>query len=749
MSIRVNQVLVPTTDDAVLSSPSRVLSISAETNTAWTIQLPARTKSGDYKYYQPGVKEHSLSELSRSLEEESIKEAEYRLPAHWMLADDDYLETAPNDFEKAKRSKRIKERDESWAAIEPLVKGHGLDTIARTYGALGPAIADAANRNSMSTQKIRRLLNLYLSSGCQKSALLPRTENCGAKGSERKVNKPTGRPRKPVGKEQSARNNYILTEQDKRRCALGYALTRTGTSISAAYHTANGAYWSTWAVDEHGKQKATLLPPEKRPSQEQFVYWGRKCLGDEIERLVGRPRNTRKANDANRNGGASTDITSAVGINAMFDGTSTDLYLVALQSRNAVLPPMTRLIIKEPISTAVIGVYCDWQPASPNSALKAILAAAQDKHELCARYGIECPEGHWPGILCRTYLADNGELRAAEITEAERVFQFSIEYARTYHGASKGDVESQHRTDHVRVDHTLPGSTKGKKRSRGEDDPRDSAIFNYHEYMQILVRHYFNYNNELVPERAPLEMIQAGVEPTRLNVLKWYRDTHQSAEIKVDIEHLRAHTLDRWPAVIKENGIFLKSRDKARIYHHHRFFSEELLKDARFQHARRTRRAKDVTVRVDSSIDRIWLPTESGIIMLKNVATDSSAVFQACVSDLDEHSKQLLESRRARSDSDEEANFEEVMTRAQMLSKAKAERKKEDIARGGAPSKAERRSNTRENAEEEMEALGAHNPEDMDRKLAAKVEAAKDPPNAAPPPGAVELAMDAFLKDLA
>jgi hypothetical protein len=84
-----------------------------------------------------------------------------------------------------------------------------------------------------------------------------------------------------------------------------------------------------------------------------------------------------------------------------------------------------------------------------------------------------------------------------------------------------------------------------------------------------------------------------------------------------------------------------------------------------------------------------------------------------------------------------------------MLSKAKAEKQKEDIARGGAPSKAERRSNTRENAEEDMEALGAHNPEDMDRKLAAKVEAAKDPLNAAPPPGAVELAMDAFLKDLA
>jgi hypothetical protein len=749
MKIRVNQILVPTTSTAPLSSPSRILGISKENDTVWIIRLPSRTESDDYKYYQPGVKEHTLSALRKSIEDESLAEAEYQLPAHWLLADDDYLETAPTESERAKRSARIKERDTSWSAIEPLVQRRGFEGTARTYSSLGPEIADVATNNDMSAQKVRRLLNLYLSSGGLKNALLPRTDRCGAKGSERVVNKPTGRPRIPIGKETSTRENYIITDQDKRRCALGFVLTHTGATISDAYHTANGAYWSTWVVDEHGKSQAILLPPEKRPSQEQFVYWGRKCLGDAMERLFGRTRNTRKRNAENRNGGASTDITSAVGINAMFDGTSTDLYLVALHSRNVVLPPMTRILIKEPISTVVIGVYCDFQPASPNSALKAILAAAQDKHELCARFGIDCPEGHWPGLFCRTYLADNGELRAEEITEAERVFQFSIEYAKTYHGASKGDVESQHRTDHVKVDHALPGSTKGKKRSRGEDDPRDSAIFTYHEYMQILLRHYLKYNNELVPERAPLEMVQAGVEPTRLNILKWYRDTHQSAEIKVNIEHLRAHTLDRWPAVMKENGVFLKSKDKTRIYHHHRFFADGLLEDSRFQQVRATRRTKDIMVRVDASIDRVWLPTESGLTMLKNVSTDSSAVSQACVSDLDEYSKQILESRRARSTSDEEAAFGEVMARARVESNAKAEKRKEDLERGGAPSKAERRSNTRDNAKNEMNALGAHNAEALDSKLATRAAFANEPSGAISPPTAAELAMDAFLKDLA
>lgn len=750
MTIKVNQVLVPTKDGAPLSSPFRVLSLSQEADTAWIIRLPARQTNGEYRYYQPRVEEHSLSELCRSIKDESLKEAEYRLPAHWLLADEDYLETAPTESEREKRSKRLADRDKSWAAIEPLVQGHGLEAIGRTYRSLGPAIADAARKHDFCEQKVRRLIHLFLSSGGVKNALLPRSENCGAKGRERNFGKPTGRPRKPIAPDASARKNYMLTEQDKRRCALGFALTQTGKNLSTAYHTANGAYWSERVVDETGRTQTYLLPPEQRPSQEQFEYWGRKYLGKEIERLTGKKRrNTCRENTTNRRGGASTDITSTVGVNAMFDGTSTDLYLVALHSRNAVLPPMTRLIIKEPVSTAVIGVTCDWQPASPNSALKAILAAAQDKHELCEKYGVECPVGHWPGVFCKSYLADNGELRADEITEAERVFGFSIEYARTYHGASKGDVESQHRTDHVMVDHLLPGSTKGKRRGRGEDDPRDSAIYTHYEYMQILLRHYLNYNNELVPERAPLEMIQAGIEPTRLNILKWYRDTHQSAELEVDIDHLRAHTLERWPAVIRENGVFLKSKDRSRIYHNHRFFSEELLADSRFQQVRSNRRSKDIMVRVDASIDRIWLPTESGLIMLQNVSTDSSAVSQACISDLDHYSNHLLDLQRARNVSDEEQQFAEVIARERALSHAKADKRKEDLARGGAPSKAERRSNTRDNAGREMEALGAHNAEDMDRRLAAQVEAANVTANTSSHPGAAELAMDAFLKDLA
>ena len=743
-----NQVLVATGPTAPISSPHRVLSMSRQLDAVWMIPLPPPGRGKEYTYYLPGVTSFSLNELERALSNGSIQPAVHRLPAHWLLSDEDYLETATSEKERKFRTKRLKKRDAAWNLISPLFKGRTIASVAEHYKSLGPALKEIATTNEVALSTVKRSLNLYLSSGGAKNGLIPRTENCGAPGTKRDIKKPTGRPRKPVVDGKEPPKNYILSEKDKQRCGLGLQLKQARISLHDAYLIACFAFWSEHYIDEAGNQKNELFPENERPSQEQFLYWGRKESPLAVERLAGRPKKTALAEAITRNGGASTDITSVVGVNAMFDGTSTDVYLVSVKSRNRVLPPMTRMIIKEPLSSAVIGVYCDWQPASPNAALKAIRAAAEDKHELCKRFGIDCPIGQWPGMLCRSYLADNGELRAAEITDVESLFGFSIEYAKTYHGASKGDVESQHRTDHVAVDNKLPGATQGRRKSRGEKDPADDAILNYYEYMNILLRHYIKYNNELVPERAPLEMIQAGITPSRINILKWYRDTHQSAEIKVDLEHLRAHTLDRWPAVIKENGIYLKSLDKKRIYAHHRYYSDDIRVDKRFKDAQSLRRSQDVMVRIGMGIDKVWLPTETGMIELRNVSTNTSTVAKSCIADVDDDSAQLLQDERRMKASADQSDLDELLNKETVVSNARREQREENRASGGGPSKKARKGNMRETAREERHAVGAH---DADSTASALDKEARPTPSKWPKASnadASDRAMGDFLRTL-
>lgn len=748
MTPELSQVLVPIGPTAPISSPHRVLSMSKQLDAVWMIPLPAPGRGKEYTYYLPGVISCSLTELERALSNGSVQPAVHRLPAHWLLSDEDYLDTATSEKERKFRTKRLEKRDAAWNLISSLFKERTIASVAEHYKSLGPALKEIAATNKAAISTVKRLLNLYLSSGGIKNGLIPRTENCGAPGTNRDIKKPTGRPRSPVVEGEEPAKNYILSEQDKQRCGLGIQLKQAGRSLHEAYLIACSAFWSEHYVDEAGNQKTDLLPQNERPSREQFNYWGRKESPFAVERLAGRPKKTALSDATTRNGGASTDITSVVGVNAMFDGTSTDVYLVSIKSRNRVLPPMTRMIIKEPLSSAVIGVYCDWQPASPNSALKAILAAAEDKHDICKRFGIDCPIGRWPGMLCRSYLADNGELRAAEITDVESLFGFSIEYAKTYHGASKGDVESQHRTDHVAVDNRLPGATQGRKKARGEKDPADDALLNYYEYMNILLRHYINYNNELVPERAPLEMIQAGIIPSRINILKWYRDTHQSAEIKVDLEHLRAHTLDRWPAVIKENGVYLKSLDKKRILGHHRYYSDALRDDKRFKEAQSLRRTLNVMVRIGTGIDRIWLPTETGMIELRNLSTHTSTVAKACIADVDDDSAQLLQGERRTRSSADQSDLDELLNKEAMVSNARREQREENRVSGGKASKKARKNNMRESAREERHAVGAHDP---DSTASALDKAARPTQNKSPSTrnvDASEKAMCEFLETL-
>lgn len=498
-----------------------------------------------------------------------------------------------------------------------------------------------------------------------------------------------------------------------------------------------GVFWSTLLPDKTTK----LLPPNERPTKTEFKYWGKK-----LNTAQGRKKRIGSHEWASQIAAGSTqDQVCAVGQMAMIDSTSTDVYLVSMMSRLKKLPPMHRTIIKEIRSTAVIGFHMSWEDPSSATALQAILSSAESKVGLCARFGITIKEEDWPSLLCKLYLADNGEMKAAFITEAEKEFRFGVEYVKAYSGQSKSDVENQHHTDHKRLDHKAPGNTEGRERERGEDNPADHALWNYYEYMREFLLMVIEYNNEEVPHLAPTAMLKEGVAPTRINILKWMMARNMRADIPCNVDQLRGYTLPSKSAVMTKTGIRLLMPDGIRHVPQLRFFAPELQKSHHFAEA--VKKGGSVAIKVkyrDDDLSHVWIALPSGLTRIPNVSSDEEFIREATLVDhLQWTASEDLRKDKKKPEEDQ-AKLDTLLRREGITGRAKKEVKQERAALPKKPSKKETRSDLRRKRDEEMAALRAQSspPPEPDRAPSDKA------PESEPSQAAFD-AMDKFMEEFA
>lgn len=700
MVVKPNTILVPGTGTRLIETPHRVLVVEAESNTAWIISLRRQTEAGANKPYMTRPVAVPLSVVEAELTAGSIKVGEFEQPAFWTMSDADYLSSSPNDKERGQRESRQKRRDSVWKSISPIIKNLTTAELVKKLPRASAMIIQRAKDCGVNASTIYSRIHLFLAHGSILNGLLPATDKCGAPGKEREQVRHIGPHSKGYKDGGVDSPGYVLTERDKERLGRGYALIGPTRSRMDAFLLVSAAFWSTLAA---GAATPQLWEPHLRPSFAQFEDWGSRRSGDLDRRRWFGFSVTEEP--PTHHGGSSQDLVCAVGQYSMIDATSTDVYLTSMYSRLRKLPPMSRTLVKEVRSTAYLGLYVGWEKPSPRTSLLAILNGAQDKCELCAKYGIVIPRGDWPGMVCKTNLVDNGEMRAEEATEAERQIGFSIEFAKTYHGASKGDAESQHNTDHKMFDHKVPGSNRGKRRERGMPNALDDALWNHYEYMHQLLLYIIEYNNTEVPHLAPTAMKIAGIRPTRINIFKWLRDHDQAADVSCDVEHLRALTLPSWPAVLQYNGIILKSPDGKRNLPDMRFYCNELEKDHRYDQARRKRVCVPIDVRYDGNdLEAVWFASAGRLRRVPNVLSDAKLIREGTVSDVLDYMEAEDAHRRGTQPEKQQAKLNGLIEREVQTDNARAEARVE-AARNGKPSKKKQRENLRQNTTAEMERL--------------------------------------------
>lgn len=728
--------------ETIVDSACRVLAVSLSSDAVWLIPLPReKSVSSPSCRHMLGPQRYSLSTISEALASGGLVMEDIPLPGQWKLTDADYVGSAATEREKALRLGRIKKRDQRWHVLSEVIGAAKAQDIVPVAYLLVEKITEVSRRHGISKPTIYSWLHRFWAGRECLNSLLPNTNRCGSPGSRKKQ---TGRrlgrksQRYKAGRVQS--EGYSLKEGDPERLACGYALVKPGVTLRDAYLLTMGAYWSSPHQDECGKLQYELFPDHMRPTQPQFAYWGRKLHGSPLRRKV--MGLDRWLTSTLAVAGSAQDQVHAVGQMAMIDSTSTDLYLTSMMSRHLVLPPMARTIVIEVRSTCAMGFHVGWEDPSSDTSLLAILCAAQDKKEIVARYGIDIELDEWPGMLHRLYLADNGEMKSEAIKEAEKQFRFGVEFAKAYSGQSKSLVESSHHATHKALDHKLPGTTRGKQRKRGQPDPKSEALWNYGEYMPEFILELIAYNNQEVPDLAPVDMVRVGIAPTRINIFRWLRDHGVRADIGFDLDQLRAFTLPSYKAVFRRDGVHLLTEDGSTRIRGHRFFAEEVVADARWQKAATDNRSVDLTVKLNpQDLTHVWLPTEEGLVCLPNVQAEQALLDGLTLGDW----KGFLGEEALRNDSGRQAKdqheLDKLVRRDKVSRAATAEKKKELQESSVAPTPVKNQS-LRQNKAQEKEHLSPKTLTGSGDTGSEKI-----PPASPSAPDAAEIAMEDFMRE--
>jgi len=754
-------VLDNTAGNSVFTGPVRVLGWSSDDagGRVWLIDLPRMSEAGSTqcKYYVSGPYPEPLSELLELLTESRAHVLKLKPDPKLSMKDGDRLAACANEKERKKLAKALKGRDARYAAIKPLLCAPGSAvslsfTAILEDGSFGARVAARAREIKVASSTLYNWLHRYLAGGCQKNALFSGHDRCGNPGQSKDQTNKLGRDSRLFKQGLVPTRGYALSKQDKQRLAWGYRLIDHSMRPRDAYLVTCATHWAEHVLDDFGQVRALLFEKHLRPTFAQFMRWGKKLIDKTVMQMLLGPTKWRQKTASK--GGSEQDSVVAVGQQSMFDGTTTDVYLVSYRSRLKKLPPLTRLILKESRVGLIYGLYCGWEPASPQTALLAILHGAMPcKVEWARRFGVLIPKGAIPGLLARTHLADNGELKAATATEAEEQFGFGLDCTEVNSGDRKGGIETQHHSDHAHLDKRLPGATHGKQRARGEDHPALAALWNYYEYMAELIKYVVWHNTEQeVPDLAPDDMLLANppIKPTRVNIYQWLTDRRMNVALPVDYEALRAFTLPDVDAVIRKNGIYLEAKVHGRkmLLPRLRYTSAELAATGLLSQVKQTGSPIHVRLKMDrNDLSQAWLPTKAGMIRIATSARDTTILAKLT---LDEWIL-YLEEQVTRSDlakgATEQSDADTLLRRMEITATASKELEAETAAIGKRPSKAKLTRDLDKNRADELKSLQEQE-RSFSNARSAVAAPVVDAPREADETSAADAVMDAYHAQL-
>lgn len=508
-----------------------IVHVDFESDTYVWLPYPAKSNKRR-KHHIPTARHYKISEFPKWSREQRITLVKVELPTLFRMSEKELRALAETGSKANRRDlhRSIAKMDEQWSWIQSFVAGRPVIELLNpktTAEAASQAVkAGKVNRASRFVRAVRA----YVLHGCTKLALLPRWDRCNELGGIKRARRPKpggtapvpGRPGNKKRLEITDLPTRALTDNDRHFIAEGWRkYKKKPFSARKAYFLTLKEYYGIEFWEERGRMKWSIPPGVVVPSLCQFKYHGPRAKGNKRAHIVNLGARWEERNLKPRTGSAAEGL-HAVNQAGQIDSTPDDQTLVhPLDRRRHLFSSYTTMVV-EPYTNYIVGLHNGFEKPSTMTSLMAIASAAMPKDDLCKAYGITLREGEWLSLSFRTIMADQGELKSEKGIKRLAFADTSAEFVRSYGPQLKGPVESGHQSLHRGVRHMLAGSTQGERIERGEHDPSDDACLTHAEFMRaLLARILFKNNEELVPHLLDLEMLQAGVKPTRAEILRF------------------------------------------------------------------------------------------------------------------------------------------------------------------------------------------------------------------------------------
>lgn len=409
--------------------------------------------------------------------------------------------------------------------IQPLI---AMDSEALIAKARWPVVRRISQERHVAPAHVFRVFIRYLQGGMSPQALagrwFRRLKGIGL-GARIRMAAETGVPRKPAGRPRlDGRKAFVVEEMDAKKIIAGsrkyfFAGSTTGKRRRAWKLTVGDLFLNLDCSDGvPSDRELARHAPGSYPSYKQFCYWS--ALDDEFEMLLRRLYGERKFELWLRRRRRKT-AANVAGSGAVYfvDATPLDWHLVHQITRLPLEKKAKLYLVVDAFSHMIVGFYLHLGNESYDAVSLALLAAAENKVQLCARYGREIGPDEWVSACLPTRLAEDGVGASYKhgILVKKKVIR-GLTVLPPYRADMKGLIEAYNSAVRKKAE-SVPGHTDGGPRQRGEESPIALACMDYYESVRLIISWILQTNRRVIAN-YPLtpEMIAVGLVPSPRNL---------------------------------------------------------------------------------------------------------------------------------------------------------------------------------------------------------------------------------------
>lgn len=622
-----------------IHSEHRIIWFSKEENLATLIRTDTKVlhkpKTYPYSIVRDWIEEKKIIRISKETVVPQLMLSDSQLAKRYPPK-----ETKNNSKDSSKKliSAPLRYRQQ-WLPLINEVKVFLNDVWREKNRSLSSILESACKKYNLPLNESYQVLYRFLANKNSELSVIPLRFHCGGPNKKRAgKGYALGRRTNEVRKKNGKNTNFKLTQKWLQRISDTYQETiARGVTSGDAYSTFLNLYCIVSAERINRDTKIKYLPIGSRPSKSQFLQhgpdgdpeqelWRKQLVEQEYEKNY-RPLD-----------GHTEPVTLRTGVSAHVDASSNDRYLVSVFDAAQTIGTARFIPVVDQDIGYIWGFYSGFR-VNKEAARLAILDAATDKVAKCARYGITIEPGEWYSHVAAEYVADRGEFNCDPVRDSLDLLNASIEYTATGRADLRGRGERTHGLLH---EHNANGSTFGKFRTRGERDPALDADQNIFQYSRELIRRVLLHNNFApVPDLLTTEMRQAGVRPTRRDILEYSMKMGYHHRLSYNEDDLILALAPEYDAVVTRDGVYpivqrdIDSGDEI-ILDELRYLGPFVESERWLERVRKTDRRFRIKVRLNpSDPSSIWYQDpDTGLHRLDLATTDPLIKRLATIQDL-------------------------------------------------------------------------------------------------------------------